>query len=148
MDRLHGTWLPSSAITSQRTLPQPLDADAQPLLQDKLARSRLQHFVSIIFDRPPTRDKSLFERIILAVLYPAAVLLLLVAVVEAYRWSWSRPTSTTPHLPPAASASNATATGHPLILEGLAVFFLSVGWLLWLTAKGQDKDHCESDTDS
>lgn len=81
--RLHGTWLPPSAFKTQRTLPAPLSP--QPLLQDKLARSRIQHFVSIIFSRPPTRDKSLFERIVLGVLWPAAFLLLGIAVFEAHR---------------------------------------------------------------
>jgi hypothetical protein len=83
ISRLHGTWLPPSAFKTQRTLPAPLSP--QPLLQDKLARSRIQHFVSIIFSRPPTRDKSLFERIVLGVLWPAAFLLLGIAVFEAHR---------------------------------------------------------------
>ena len=57
---------------------------AQPLLQDKLALSRLQAFVSIVFSRPSHREKSRFERFVLALLWPSAVGLLGLALVEGY----------------------------------------------------------------
>lgn len=76
---LHGTWLPRSWTRHQRPLA-PLAPQA--LLQDKLAISRLQHFASIIFDRPTERDKSNFEKALLAVMWPAGVGVLGVAIGE------------------------------------------------------------------
>ena len=78
---LHGTWLPSSLTSRQRPSP-PIP---QPLLQDKLARSRVQAFVSIIFSRPSHREKSLFERVLLALMWPSAVGFLGLAILECYR---------------------------------------------------------------
>lgn len=82
---LHGTWLPSTLTSRQRTLPKiPPDQD---LLQEKLARSRIQAFVSIIFSRPTHREKSRFERFLLALMWPTAVLFLGLAIFEALRQS-------------------------------------------------------------
>ncbi|WVF72160.1 hypothetical protein IAT40_006972 [Kwoniella sp. CBS 6097] len=78
---LHGTFVPASLIRNQRVLPQPLPD--QPLLQDKLARSRLQYFVSILFDRPATRQRSRFERGVLWVLWPSAVLMSFLSLLTA-----------------------------------------------------------------
>ncbi|KAK8869803.1 hypothetical protein IAR55_000371 [Kwoniella newhampshirensis] len=77
---LHGTFVPASRMRRQRILPQPLPP--QDLLQDKLARSRLQHFVSIVFDRPSGRDKTRFERGVLAIMWPAAFGMLALALLE------------------------------------------------------------------
>lgn len=138
---LHGTWLPPSAFSHQRPLPQPLDS--QPLLQDKLARSRLQHFVSIIFDRPPTRDKSIFERVVLAVLYPAALVLFATAVFEAYQWCRPTYTSAAPHIAPFEEEVQTTVVSPrvvpPYLLEALAIGFLSLGYWLWPTPGAEDE---------
>jgi hypothetical protein len=80
LHRLHGTYLPPSQIAAQRKLPTPLPV--QPKLQDKLHRSRIQHFVSLLFDRPSARDMSRIERWVLAVLWPAAVGALCLAMVD------------------------------------------------------------------
>ncbi|WVQ98740.1 hypothetical protein IAU59_005871 [Kwoniella sp. CBS 9459] len=78
---LHGTFVPTSLIRNQRVLPQALPD--QPLLQDKLARSRLQYFVSILLDRPATRQRSMLETSVLWVLWPAAVLMLFLSLFTA-----------------------------------------------------------------
>ncbi|ORX39888.1 carotenoid oxygenase [Kockovaella imperatae] len=78
---LHGTWIPASKLQRQRSHP-PIE---QPLLQAKLERSRLQHFVSILFDRPPDRQRSAFERLVLNVMWPMSVVMLLLALYEAAR---------------------------------------------------------------
>lgn len=138
-DRLHGTWLPPSAFTTQRPLDAPLGD--QPLLQEKLARSRIQHFVSIIFSRPPTRDKSLFERIVLGIMWPAAFLLLGVALTEAYRHISSS------HIGPSnegievdlvetemgsVQGGGKTVFGmSPVMMEVLAVGLITLGWWVW-----------------
>ena len=80
LDSLHGTFLPPTQIAAQRRLSQPLPV--QPTLQDKLHRSRIQHFVSLLFDRPSARDMSRIERWLLAVMWPAAVGALCLAMVE------------------------------------------------------------------
>lgn len=143
MTRLHGTWLPPSAFDTQRPLPSPLAP--QPLLQDKLARSRIHHFVSIIFSRPPTRDKSLFERIVLGVMWPAAFLLLGIAVFEAYRHlsSSSNPNSMLPRAEESSvlrGVEDVLVAGKrkgwglpPMVLEIMAVGFIALGWKLWPT---------------
>lgn len=81
--RLHGTYLPPSLTRHQRDLPDPLPD--QPLLQDKLALSRIQQFASILFHRPSEREMSRFERALLAVLWPAAVGFLALAISEVIR---------------------------------------------------------------
>jgi len=139
-DRLHGTWLPPSAFTSQRSHPTPI----QPLLQDKLARSRISHFVSIIFSRPATRDKSLFERVVLGVMWPAALLVLGVAITEAYRHL-----SASGSREPAKEIWNVRSGvegyedlhgtmervgwgwGFTIGLEVVAVALITIGWYLW-----------------
>ena len=78
--RLHGTWLPPDWIARQRKLPTPLAP--QKLLQDKLHESRLQHFTSILFDRPSRRERSLAERSLLSLLWPAAVGSLVLGLCE------------------------------------------------------------------
>ncbi|WWD15924.1 hypothetical protein CI109_100348 [Kwoniella shandongensis] len=77
---LHGTFVHASRIRQQRILPQPLPP--QELLQDKLARSRMQHFVSILFNRPTERDKSKIEKAVLAIMWPAAFGMLALALLE------------------------------------------------------------------
>ena len=77
---LHGTYLPPTQIAAQRILPSL--PPTQPRLQDKLHRSRIQHFVSLLFDRPSARDMSRIERWVLAVLWPAAVGALCLAAVD------------------------------------------------------------------
>ncbi|WWC61119.1 uncharacterized protein I303_103697 [Kwoniella dejecticola CBS 10117] len=77
---LHGTFVPASLIKNQRSLASPLPH--QDLLQDKVARSRLQHFVSILFDRPMYREKSRTERAILAIMLPCGVAMLALAIRE------------------------------------------------------------------
>ena len=76
---LHGTWLPPSLTRRQRD-PSPLPD--QPLLQDKIARSRLLHAASILFSRPTHREKSAFETTYLALLWPASIGVLALAVLE------------------------------------------------------------------
>lgn len=82
--RLHGTWLPQAWTKRQRSRP-PIE---QPLLQDKLALSRIQAFVSIVFSRPSHREKSRFERVVLALLWPSAVGLLGLAIMEGYNYKY------------------------------------------------------------
>lgn len=86
-NRLHGTWLPPALTRKQRQLTEPLPD--QPLLQDRLALSRVQAFVSIVFNRPTHRDKSRFERLVLALLWPSAFLVLGLALVETLQFSRS-----------------------------------------------------------
>ncbi|WVR05228.1 hypothetical protein IAU60_002240 [Kwoniella sp. DSM 27419] len=81
---LHGTFVSASLIRNQRVLRNPLPE--QPTLQFKLARSRLQHFASIIFGRPTSRDKSRFEKAVLTVLWPAAFGMLILAVIETVNY--------------------------------------------------------------
>jgi hypothetical protein len=137
--RLHGTWLPPSAFTTQRSLDTPLGD--QPLLQDKLARSRIQHFVSIIFSRPPTRDKSLFERIVLGVMWPTAFLLLAVALTEAYRHISSSHTGPSHDSVQMDLEGTEMGSGQgggrkvlgmsPVMMEVLAVGLITLGWWVW-----------------
>ncbi|WVQ70055.1 uncharacterized protein L199_008279 [Kwoniella botswanensis] len=77
---LHGTFVPGSAMHHQRKVEGSLPP--QDLLQDKLARSRLQNFVSILFNRPMYRDKSKAERVILALLLPIGVIMLALSIKE------------------------------------------------------------------
>ena len=79
---LHGTWIPESSLRQQRHLEIPID---QPLLQTKLERSRLQHFVSILFDRPADRHRSTPERLVLRLLWPMSVIMLILAGYEGAR---------------------------------------------------------------
>lgn len=114
-------------------------------MQDKLARSRLQHFVSIIFDRPPTRDKSVFERALLAVLYPAAVVLLFVAVYEVLSSTFSANHRSGNLLDETTiSQPKEARLLPPYLLEGLAVLFLSIGWALW-PSSGTDVEVVDPD---
>ncbi|WWD10113.1 hypothetical protein V865_008246 [Kwoniella europaea PYCC6329] len=77
---LHGTFVPGSAMRHQRKVEQSLPP--QDLLQDKLARSRLQNFVSILFNRPMYRDKSKAEKVILALWLPIGVIMLALSIKE------------------------------------------------------------------
>ncbi|ORY23043.1 retinal pigment epithelial membrane protein-domain-containing protein [Naematelia encephala] len=80
---LHGTWLAPTFTRNQRRLSTILPP--QKLLQDKLALSRIQHFASVLFDRPTSRDKSNVERMVLSILWPAAFGALTLALVETLR---------------------------------------------------------------
>ncbi|WWC90012.1 uncharacterized protein L201_004942 [Kwoniella dendrophila CBS 6074] len=84
---LHGTFVPASSIRRQRGLCEGLPP--QDLLQDQVARSRLQHFVSIVFNRPMYREKSRVERIILAVMLPVGLAMFALAVQEAVLYATS-----------------------------------------------------------
>ena len=81
---LHGTWIPPTLFRRQRSMVKPI---SQPLLQDKLEQSRVRQLISVLFDRPADRDRSRFERIVLAVLWPASFIVLLLALFEAARHS-------------------------------------------------------------
>jgi hypothetical protein len=81
-NRLHGTYLPRTLTQHQRLIP---ELPEQVLLQDKLVLSRIRHFVSIIFSRPSSREKSRFEKAVLAVMWPMAVCMLCLAFSEGLR---------------------------------------------------------------
>jgi hypothetical protein len=83
---LHGTYLPPSYIRQQRPIPQ---TPTQPLLQDKLAYSRLRYFADVIFTRPGQREISRFERGVLTVMWPLATGILALALSEGIGY-WLR----------------------------------------------------------
>ncbi|KAL7423941.1 hypothetical protein Q5752_001526 [Cryptotrichosporon argae] len=78
---LHGTYLAPSLSARQRPLAAPL-APQEPL-QAKLAKSRLAHFASVLFDRPADRSRTVAERLALCVLWPASIGALALAAAEA-----------------------------------------------------------------
>ncbi|WVW83059.1 hypothetical protein I302_105076 [Kwoniella bestiolae CBS 10118] len=81
---LHGTFVSASAIRQQKKSWEPLPR--QDLLQDKLAHSRLQYFVSILFDRPMHRHRSKTEKVVLGIMWPIGVVMLALALREIARY--------------------------------------------------------------
>lgn len=75
---LHGTWVPAEKVAGQRSLEEPLPP--QPLLLDKMYRSRLNHFVDVFSYRNSTRDKSLGEKVAFHIMFPLSCIMLVLAL--------------------------------------------------------------------
>ena len=78
---LHGTFVPAEHIRNQRVLPEPLPPQV-PLLE-KIYKSRLAHFVDVIYTRPQYRERGAIERTALHVLFPLSWVMLIMALTDA-----------------------------------------------------------------
>lgn len=78
---LHGTFVPAEHIRNQRPLPEPLPPQV-PLLE-KIYQSRLAHFVDVVYTRPQYREKNMFEKTALHVLFPLSWVMLIMALTDA-----------------------------------------------------------------